>query len=74
MTTTQQAEITEGAPMSYTAHDGTVLIVSVAGPIESIYTLTISGDRIVSDADEYAVRAIARRHALTHNARMEQAR
>jgi hypothetical protein len=62
-------EITEDRPLSYTAHDGAVVVVSVAGPVERVFTLTINGDRITSSRDESHVRTLARGWAEAHNAR-----
>lgn len=62
-------EITEDRPLSYTCHDGTVIVVSVAGPVEPVYTLTVGGERIDSSASEAWIRFQARGHAESHNAR-----
>lgn len=66
-------EITEDRPLSYTCHDGTLIVVSVAGPVEKIYTLTVGGERILSNTSEELVRATARAHAEIRNARWNEA-
>lgn len=66
----ERIEITEGQPLSYTTHDGTVIIVSVAGPVERIFTLTINGQRALTHRNEAFVRSVARNVAEAHNARV----
>ena len=66
-------EIIEGRPLSYTAHDGTVIVVSVAGPVERIYTLTVNGERLLSHRNEEFVRTAARNVAEVRNVRWNAA-
>lgn len=66
-------EITEDKPLSYTAHDGAVIVVSVAGPIESVYTLTVNGQRELTHRNEDFVRSVARNIAEVRNARWAEA-
>lgn len=61
-------EITESRPMTYTAHDGARIELRVAGP-ERVFTLTVSGERLLTTLNEDYARTMARREAETHNAR-----
>lgn len=62
-------EITEDRPMVYPAHDGVLIVVSVAGPVEKVYTLTVGGERRLSDTSEDYVRYVARAEAAARNER-----
>lgn len=62
-------EITEDRPMSYTAADGARIELRVAGP-ERVFTLTVSGERMLTTLNEDYARTMARREAEAHNARM----
>lgn len=65
-------EITEDRPLSYTAHDGAVIVLSVAGP-ERLFTLTVSGLRVITSPKEDDIRALARHTAEVRNERWNAA-
>lgn len=66
-------EITEDQPLPYTCYDGTLIVVSVAGPVEKVYTLTVNGERHLSHRSEELVRTAARNVAEVRNARWNEA-
>lgn len=60
--------IIEGRPMTYTAADGARIELAVAG-LERIFTLTVSGVRVLTTQNEEYARTTARSEAQAHNAR-----